>query len=77
MQIVFEVETPHGKFCDALYFADDAVPDAATIEAMKQARVDNWIAIVTSPPKAVSKYQRDEDGNLILDANGDPIATGV
>jgi hypothetical protein len=50
MQIVFEVETAHGKFCDALYFEDDAVPDEATIEAMKQERVDNWIAFVTAPP---------------------------
>ena len=50
MQIIFEFETPHGKFCDALYFADDAVPDDATIEAMKQQRVDNWITAVTTPP---------------------------
>ena len=50
MQIVFEFETPHGKFCDALYFEDDAIPDEATIETMKQARVDNWIAVVTAPP---------------------------
>jgi hypothetical protein len=50
MQIVFEVETAHGKFCDALYFEDDAVPDEATIEAMKQERVDNWIAVITAPP---------------------------
>lgn len=50
MQIIFEFETPYGKFCDALYFEDDAVPDDATIEAMKQQRVDNWIAVVTAPP---------------------------
>ena len=50
MQIVFEVETAYGKFCDALYFEDNAVPDEATIEAMKQERVDNWIAVVTAPP---------------------------
>ena len=50
MQIIFESETPHGKFCDALYFEDDAVPDDATIEAIKQQRLDNWIAAVTAPP---------------------------
>jgi len=50
MQIVFESETPYGKFCDALYFEDDAVPDEATIEALKQERVDNWIAVITAPP---------------------------
>jgi hypothetical protein len=50
MKIDFQFDTPHGKFADALYFEDDAVPDEATIEAMKQQRVDNWIAIVTAPP---------------------------
>ena len=50
MKIDFEFETQYGKFCDALYFEDDAVPDEATIEALKQQRVDNWIAFVTAPP---------------------------
>ena len=77
MQIVFEFETQYGKFCAALYFEEDAVPDEATIEAMKQERLDNWIAAVTAPEVVVSKYQRDENGNLILDANGDPIPTGA
>jgi hypothetical protein len=78
MQIVFEFETPHGKFCDALYFEDDAIPDEAAIEAMKQERLDNWIAVITAPPPVqTSKYQRDENGNLVLDENGDPILTGV
>lgn len=49
MQIVFEFETQWGKFCDALYFEDDGVPDEATIAAMKQERLDNWIAAVTAP----------------------------
>jgi hypothetical protein len=77
MQIVFEFETQYGRFCDALYFEDNAVPDDATIEALKQERLDNWIAAVTAPEVVVSKYQRDENGNLILDANGDPIPTGA
>jgi hypothetical protein len=50
MKIDFEFETQYGKFCDALYFEDDAAPDEATIEALKQGRVNNWIAIVTAPP---------------------------
>jgi hypothetical protein len=50
MQIVFEFETQYGKFCDALCFADDAIPSDADIEAMKQQRLDNWIAVVTAPP---------------------------
>ena len=49
MQIVFEFETQWGKFCDALHFEDDAVPDEATIAAMKQERLDNWIAVITAP----------------------------
>jgi hypothetical protein len=50
MKIDFEFETQYGKFADALYFEDDAIPDDATIEAMKQERLSNWIAIVTAPP---------------------------
>jgi hypothetical protein len=50
VKIDFEVETTHGKFADALYFEANAVPDDATIEALKQERVDNWIAVITAPP---------------------------
>ena len=73
MKIVFEAETAHGKFCDALYFEDDLVPDEATIEAMKQQRVDNWIAIVTAPsaPDYVEldgvQYEKIQlDGQFVL-----------
>lgn len=62
MQIVFEVETAHGKFCDALYFEDDVVPDEATIEAMKQERVDNWIAVITAPPAPPAPDYVEIDG---------------
>jgi hypothetical protein len=73
MQIVFEFETAHGKFCDALYFEDDAVPDEATIEALKQERVDNWIAVITAPPAPDYveidgvQYEKIEiDGQVVL-----------
>jgi hypothetical protein len=73
MQIVFESETQYGKFCDALYFEDDAVPDEATIEALKQERVDNWIAVITAPraPSYVEidgvQYEKIEiDGQVVL-----------
>jgi hypothetical protein len=73
MQIVFEVDTPHGKFADALYFEDDAVPDEATIETLKQERVDNWIAIITAPPAPDYveidgvQYEKIEiDGQVVL-----------
>lgn len=50
MKINFEFDTQYGKFADALHFPDDAIPSDAEIEAMKQQRVDNWIAVVTAPP---------------------------
>jgi hypothetical protein len=48
MIINFSFETPYGKFADALHFAD-AVPSNAEIEAMKQARLDSWVAAITAP----------------------------
>jgi len=50
MVIVFEFHTQHGLFRDALHLDDGHTFTEAEIEAMKQARVDNWIAIIESPP---------------------------
>lgn len=51
MKIDFEFQTPYGKFADALWFSDDQnLPSDAEIEAMKQQRLNNWIAIITTPP---------------------------
>lgn len=50
MKIDFEFETPHGKFADALHLPDDHAFTDDDIQAMKQQRVDNWIAVVTAPP---------------------------
>lgn len=50
MKIDFEFDTPHGVFRDALHLADDHTFSDAEIQAMKQQRVDNWIAVVTAPP---------------------------
>ena len=50
IKIYFQFETPHGKFADALHLPDDHTFTEAEIQAMKQQRVDNWIAIVTAPP---------------------------
>lgn len=78
IKIDFEFETQYGKFCDALHFYDEVVPADEVVEAMKQERLNNWIAAITSPPVSPpSKYQRDENGNLILDENGDPIPVGA
>ena len=50
IKIDFEFDTPHGVFRDALHLPDDHGMTDEQIGAMKQQRVDNWIAIVTAPP---------------------------
>ena len=50
IKIDFEFDTPHGKYRDALYLPEDHTHTEAEIRAMKQERVDNWIAFVTAPP---------------------------
>jgi len=50
IQIIFEKETQHGIYRDALYFPPDQVPPDDELERLKQARVDNWIAVITAPP---------------------------
>ena len=50
VKIDFEFDTPHGVFRDALHLPDDHGMTDKQIDAMKQQRVDNWIAIVTAPP---------------------------
>ena len=47
MIINFSFDTPYGKFADALHFADE-LPSDAEIEAMKQARLDSWVAAITA-----------------------------
>jgi hypothetical protein len=50
MKIDFQFDTPHGKFADALHLPDDHKFTDAEIQAMKEQRRDNWIAVVTAPP---------------------------
>jgi hypothetical protein len=50
IKIDFEFETQYGKFADALHLPDDHVLTDAEIQAMKEQRRDNWIAIVSTPP---------------------------
>jgi len=50
MKIDFEFQTPYGKFADALHLPDDHGLSDAEIQAMKEQRRDNWIAVVTAPP---------------------------
>jgi hypothetical protein len=48
MKIDFEFDTAYGMFRDALYLPDNHTFTDAEIQAMKQQRVDNWIAVVTA-----------------------------
>lgn len=50
IKIDFEYDTPHGVFRDALHLPDGHGFSDSEIEAMKEQRRDNWIAVVTAPP---------------------------
>jgi hypothetical protein len=50
MKIDFSFSSQYGTFSDALHLPDDHAFTDAEIEAMKQQRFDNWIAVITAPP---------------------------
>ena len=50
MKIDFSFETQYGKFADAIVLPDDHMLSEAEIEAMKQQRLDNWVAVVSYVP---------------------------
>ena len=47
MQICFTFDTKFGQFSDALNLPDDHGLSDADLEAMKQERLNNWLAVVT------------------------------
>ena len=49
INIDFEFETKYGKFSDALWLAEDHTLTSAEIDALKQQRLDNWIALIEAP----------------------------
>lgn len=51
MKIDFEFTTKYGVFRDALHLPDDHNFSDYELEAMKQARLDNWLQIIESPPQ--------------------------
>jgi len=53
MKIDFSFDTQYGKFADALHLPDNHTLTDAEIEAMKQQRLDNWVAVITAPPPDV------------------------
>jgi len=50
VKIDFEFNSPYGKYADAIVLLDGQTMTDAEIEAMKQARYDQWLASVTNPP---------------------------
>lgn len=60
VQIVFEFATKYGVYRDALYLPGDHGLSDAEIEAMKQARVDNWLAVVEAPPAPSEEAPAEE-----------------
>ena len=49
VKIDFSFPSQHGTFSDALHLPDDHGLSDQQIEAMKQARFDNWVAVITAP----------------------------
>ena len=54
-KIDFEFETKYGMFRDALHFVEDRVYSHDEIEKMKNDRLNNWLAIVESPPEVIDQ----------------------
>jgi hypothetical protein len=50
IKIDFEFDTPHGVFRDALHLPEDHGMTDEQIDAMKQQRLNNWLAVVNPPP---------------------------
>ncbi len=59
IKINFEFDTPYGVFRDALHLPVDHTYTDAEIQAMKEQRRDNWIAIVSAPPVEEPPVQED------------------
>jgi len=53
IKLDFEIQTQYGVYRDALYLEDNHSLTEQDIDAMKQERVDNWIAVITAPSEEV------------------------
>jgi hypothetical protein len=49
IKIDFQFDTEYGSFSDALYLDDNHSFTEQEIKAMKQERVNNWIAVIETP----------------------------
>ena len=70
MQIIFEYDHNGIIFRDALNLPDNHTFTDDELEAMKQARIANWLTAITAPPP---NYSRDEQGEVVYDQDGNPI----
>ena len=59
IKIDFEFDSPYGVFRDALHLPDNHGMTEAEIQAMKQQRFDNWLAIVNPPPVELPPAQEE------------------
>jgi len=50
IKINFEFDTKYGVYRDALYLDENHTFTDEQIQEMKQQRVDNWIAVIETPP---------------------------
>ena len=49
IKIVFEFETQHGVFRDAILLSDDHGLSDEEIDAIKQQRLNNWLTVIETP----------------------------
>ena len=72
IKIDFGFDTPHGVFRDAIYLPDDHPYTEAEIQAMKEQRRDNWIAVVTAPPVEQPDTTKEIGGEVYQRLEGVP-----
>jgi len=76
IQIIFRTDTAYGAYQDALWFSQteyDALKDGE-LEAMKQARVDKWVAVVSVPPKVLTDEEKKIQLQVEIDQKAYMIA---
>lgn len=66
IKIDFELESDYGVFRDAIYLPEDHTMTDAEIEAMKQQRLDNWLAAVNSTSQVEELVGPPEEGPITI-----------
>ena len=49
IKVDYAFDTKYGRFADAIWYPEDAPMSEEQIEAEKQRRLTNWIAIIENP----------------------------